>query len=175
MRTLVDLAGCEPEDDLERMLDDAHRRRLIDIERFEAYLATPFNRARSGTGPLREMVRFRDPNRAIESDLETALFRALRRFGLPLPVKQQWVRTRVGPRRIDFAYPKERIAIELDGFAAHSSWSAFEHDRVRQNELEELGWSVRRFTWTQVQNDPIGAAVTMGIALGLMPVRWKRL
>jgi hypothetical protein len=37
MRTLLDLAAVEGEDRLARLLDLAHRRRLVDLERFRAY------------------------------------------------------------------------------------------------------------------------------------------
>lgn len=169
MRTLLDQAAHIPDELLERALDDAHRRRLIDLKRFDRYLA---GRTRPGTPTLLQMVQLRDPEGAIGSDLETLLFRALRRAGLPLPVPQLQVRTPSGTRYIDFAYPDQLLAIELDGFANHGHRQAFEDDRIRQNDLEQLGWHFRRFTWTQVRSDPAQVAVTVGLALGLIPRRW---
>jgi hypothetical protein len=105
MRTVLDLAAVLPADVLERILDDVHRRSLIDLRRFVGYLALPANLHMAGSSELRGMVAVRDPDNAIESDLETLLFAALRRAGLPLPVPQHPVSTRRGLRYIDFAYP----------------------------------------------------------------------
>ena len=81
--------------------------------------------------------------------------------------------TRDGEKFIDFAYPDLGLAIELDGYADRANRVAFDGDRARQNVLEELGWSFRRFTWTQVREQPSGVACTVGLALGLRPVRWE--
>ena len=172
MRTLLDLAAVEREDRLARFLDLAHRRRLVDLERFRAYLAEPFAAARPGSGVLRAMVDARDPTAPIESDPETLLFEALRMGGVPLPQPQFWVTTRRRRCRIDFAYPQARVAIEIDSWTDHGTRSAFEADRARQNELVELGWTVVRFTWLQLTTAPVDVIVTVGAALGLVPTRW---
>jgi very-short-patch-repair endonuclease len=55
---------------------------------------------------------------------------------------------------VDVAFPDERVAIEIDGWAFHSDPAAFQKDRVRQNRLSLQGWQVLRFTWldlTQAQ------------------------
>ena len=174
MLTLLDLAGEIAEERLERYLDDMRRRGSISLDRLRIYLEQPENRRRPGSGVLREAVAIRDGSREIGSDLETLLFRAIRMAGLPLPVAQHPVRTRGGMRRIDFAYPHALVAIELDGFEEHGTRSAFESDRQRHNELEELGWRVLHFTWTRVRTDPFGVAFTIGTALGLVPKRWGK-
>ncbi len=173
MRTVLDLASCLDDLDLERLIDHAHRRRSIDLVRFNAFLDDDFARARPASGRLRELVRQRDPSRPIGSHLESALFAALRRAGLPQPIPQYPVETRKGLRRIDFAFPEQRLAIEADGFAPHGTREAFEEDRVRQNEIEELGWHFRRVTDRQLKRDPSEVVVTIGIALGMRPVRWR--
>lgn len=60
--------------------------------------------------------------------------------------------------RLDFADEKRKIAIEVDGRAFHSAGQAFVHDRVRQNRLMGLGWTVLRFTWEMLLHDPAGVA-----------------
>src|SRR5262249_30945006 len=47
----------------------------------------------------------------------------------------------------------QRVAIELDGFAYHSSRSAFIYDRVRQNDLIALGFTVLRFSHGAIRDD----------------------
>ena len=173
MRTLLDLAPFRPELTIERYLDSAHRRGLVAIRRFQTYLDEPTIRRRPRAGFLRELLSVRDPDRPIESDLETVLFAPLRVCGLPLPVPQYWVETRHGPKRIDFAYPDHKLALEADGWDIHGTPVAFEADRARQRDLEALGWHVFPFTWKQLRADPIGSACEVGLALGLHPIRWK--
>ena len=56
---------------------------------------------------------------------------------------------------LDYAYPAPRIALEVDGYGVHlRSRETFEHDRVRQNELEIAGWRVLRFTSHALRHEP---------------------
>ena len=173
MRTLLDLVPKREEETIERYLDNAHRRGLIAVRRFDRYLAEPRNAKRPGSALLRRLLAARDPDRPIDSDLETIFFRAVRGTGLPPPLPQHPVETLHGMRYIDFAYPDQHLAIEVDGYADRANREAFEYDRARQNDIEELGWAFRRFTWRMLRSDPTGVAITVGRALGLRPVRWK--
>lgn len=72
----------------------------------------------------------------------------------------------IGGRRfvIDIAFPHQRLAIEVDGYRYHSSPYAFQSDRSRQNALAGAGWTVLRFTWSDLVDDGaavIGAIVTL--------------
>jgi very-short-patch-repair endonuclease len=42
--------------------------------------------------------------------------------------------------------------VEVDGYAAHSSPTAFERDRCKDAELAELGIAVRRFSAKRVRD-----------------------
>jgi very-short-patch-repair endonuclease len=42
----------------------------------------------------------------------------------------------------------------VDGSAAHDDPHALYRDRLRQNELTALGWTVLRFTWADVVRSP---------------------
>jgi very-short-patch-repair endonuclease len=55
---------------------------------------------------------------------------------------------------VDIAFPAQRIAVEIDGWAFHSDQRAFQHDRGRQNWLALQGWQVFRFTWLDVTQHP---------------------
>lgn len=57
---------------------------------------------------------------------------------------------------LDFAWPAQRVAIEMDGRAHHSSDEAFERDRERQNQLHAAGWLLLRVTWRSLTADPPG-------------------
>jgi very-short-patch-repair endonuclease len=56
--------------------------------------------------------------------------------------------------RIDVAFPKQKIAIEVDGWAFHSDQEDFQQDRERQNNIALLGWQVLRFTWLDLTEYP---------------------
>ncbi|KAA0109245.1 type IV toxin-antitoxin system AbiEi family antitoxin domain-containing protein [Mycolicibacterium sp. P1-5] len=60
----------------------------------------------------------------------------------------------VGGYVIDIAFPHQRVAIEIDGWASHSDQAAFQNDRVRQNRLALQGWQVLRFTWLDLTQHP---------------------
>lgn len=46
----------------------------------------------------------------------------------------------------DFLDPVLRLIVEVDGYRTHSSRTAFQHDRVRQNVLVRHGYTVLRYT-----------------------------
>jgi very-short-patch-repair endonuclease len=55
---------------------------------------------------------------------------------------------------VDIAFPEQKVAIEVDGWAFHSDQQAFQHDRRRQNYLILHGWQVLRFTWLDLVEYP---------------------
>ena len=53
---------------------------------------------------------------------------------------------------LDWSYPELMIAFEMDGYGIHlRSLDAFEHDRLRRNELEIDGWRILNFTKRMVE------------------------
>ncbi|MCH9766263.1 MAG: DUF559 domain-containing protein [Actinomycetia bacterium] len=61
---------------------------------------------------------------------------------------------RVGGYRVDVGFPREKVAIEVDGFAFHSGAKEFQVDRTRQNRIVLLQWQVLRFTWLDLMEYP---------------------
>ena len=55
---------------------------------------------------------------------------------------------------VDVAFRAERLAIEVDGLAFHSAPDRFQRDRRRQNDVVGLGWTVLRFTWSDLVDRP---------------------
>lgn len=55
---------------------------------------------------------------------------------------------------IDVAFPVQRVAIEVDGWAWHVDADRFIDDRRRQNALVNLQWTVLRFTWHDLVGRP---------------------
>jgi very-short-patch-repair endonuclease len=56
--------------------------------------------------------------------------------------------------RVDVGFPKQKVAIEVDGLAFHSDSDDFHTDRVRQNAITLAGWQVLRFTWLDLTEYP---------------------
>ena len=99
--------------------------------------------------------------RADREHLEASYLQQVRALRLPPPIAE----FRFHPARmwrIDYAFLRERIAVELDGGTwlgsrgGHTGGSGFTRDREKQNELACAGWLVLRFTAEQVAS---GAAI----------------
>lgn len=61
----------------------------------------------------------------------------------------------IGRYRVDFAVPDEMIAIEIDGREFHrANIDQIVKDRERQREIEAQGWTVVRFTGSEVYQSP---------------------
>ena len=55
---------------------------------------------------------------------------------------------------LDIAFERQRLACEIDGREFHDTDDAFETDRERQNVIVLCGWTVLRFTWTMLTEQP---------------------
>lgn len=56
--------------------------------------------------------------------------------------------------KVDVVFGYERVAIETDGFAFHSSAADFQNDRERQNKIALADYQVLRFTWLDLTEHP---------------------
>lgn len=56
------------------------------------------------------------------------------------------------------AIDQKPVVVECDGFDYHSSRDQFASDRKRDRELSDAGFEVRRYSGTEIHNDPVGAA-----------------
>ena len=153
-RTLMDLGAVVSWETVETALDSALRGGLCSVARLTWRLDQANGRGKQGAGRLRELVQERAAKGATESALETRFLRIMKRAKLPEAIRQHPIRD--GGRliaRVDFAYPHLKVAVEVDGYSFHSSRSAFQKDRARDNSLQALGWKVLRFTSRDL-NDP---------------------
>jgi very-short-patch-repair endonuclease len=174
-RTLLDLAAVEPEDVIERCLDDALRRRLVSLPFIGRWLEDPRRKHRPGARVLRRLVDARATVGATESPLETRVLRVLRTAGLPVPALQYVVRDRGRfIARLDFAYPEERVAIEADGYRYHDGRREFDAERARGNLIQAMGWRVLRITSKHLEEDPDRVVAWVRRALGLTTSRDAR-
>lgn len=79
----------------------------------------------------------------------------------------------VGDRtyRLDFLLTgsRVRVAVELDGFAFHSSKAAFVYDRMRQNDVTSLGYVVLRFSYEAIRDHTARCVAQLQAVLGSDP------
>lgn len=167
-RTLIDLAAIIEPPKLEVAYDDAVRRKLVNAALIERRLAEIGRKGRPGVRTLMEIIQSRRPDRrGPESPAETRFLPLLKEAGLPTPQCQYEVRDEDGRivARIDFAYPDKKIAFEIDGYAYHSSKSAWVHDRKRRNRLTAMGWLIIHVTWSDLDH-PAELMATIRKAFG---------
>jgi very-short-patch-repair endonuclease len=55
---------------------------------------------------------------------------------------------------IDLAFPAQKVAVEVDGWAWHVDAERFRADRRKQNALVRDGWDPLRFTWHELDGQP---------------------
>jgi Protein of unknown function (DUF559) len=112
--------------------------------------------------------------RPAESVLEFRFHIGPARHGLPAYCYQYEVR--VGRKRyfIDFAYPEVMLAIEVDGYQQRASAESLAYDNNRANQLVLAGWTILRFGWERVGNDPAGVAAEILLKLGQLGFAFPR-
>ena len=82
---------------------------------------------------------------------------------LPVTVRRQKV---IGNYIADFYYAKEKLIIELDGLQ-HGKPAHSEHDRVRTEFLESLGYKVVRYSNYEIDHNFSGVCKDILKQMGL--------
>lgn len=162
-RTLVDLSASLPTKELEKVLDLCLRRRMVTIPRM---LWTPTRlgtRGRRGSHVLEALVAERVGDKGQrESELEDDVARIIRRAKLKPPIPQYPIK---GVGRVDFYWPDENVIVECDGFEYHQDREAFDKDRLRWDDLGDLGYRVIVVTHTMANKTPNAVATRIRRAL----------
>jgi len=132
------------------LLDDAVRRRWVTVDMVaEAHRCLSPGRGSA----IRSRILTAAEGGAI-SEAERLLHRNLRAEGI-----RGWranVPVRLGPvnRTGDVVFEEIRLLVEVDGFAFHTDHERYQEDRLRQNEFAVAGWTVLRFTWWTLTQEP---------------------
>ncbi len=71
-------------------------------------------------------------------------------YELPQPVANATVEGFL----VDFFWPDKKLIVEADSYTYHSMPGAFERDRERDQQLTLAGYTVVRFTYSQVARQP---------------------
>jgi hypothetical protein len=118
--------------------------------RAELWRAAVAQAGRRGIVAVRDVIPLAD-GRA-ESPMESEARLAMIDGGLPVPELQYEIIDGNGERRrIDFAWPDERVAVEYDGLDWHSGPDAMRRDRKRAAALLDVGWVVIAIVFDDVR------------------------
>jgi len=144
VQTLIDLATELPSPRVERAVNEADKRDLIDPEALRTALDE--HAGEPGAKPLRGLLDKRT-FRLSDSDLET-LFRPIAlEAGLPLPLTKEIV----NGWEVDFYFPDLGLVIETDGLQYHRTPSTQVRDARRDRAHALAGMTPLRFTHYEIK------------------------
>ena len=89
------------------------------------------------------------------NELEEGFLALSDEAGLPRPLVNAWVPLPIpaGGIEVDFLWPAASLVVEVDGGKIHSRRRKLERDYDKNLLLDAAGFTVKRFTWRQVQYD----------------------
>jgi hypothetical protein len=118
-KTLLDLGEVVRPPLVEEALESALRMKLTSIRELNEVVEVMGGSGKGGTATLRKLLDERpDGIAATESRLEVRVERLLKAAGLAPDRRQFEIRDEAGfVARVDFAYPREKVAIEADGYS----------------------------------------------------------
>jgi very-short-patch-repair endonuclease len=156
-RTMLDLAATRPEREVERAWNEMevreHKDRLSVPRLLERYPG------RKGSVLLARLANREELSVGItRNDFEEAFLALIDRHHLPRPRMNAHVRLRGRFYEIDCFWERERVAIELDGGAAHKTAKAFNDDRERDRILTAERFTTTRVTWHHLHHTPTEVA-----------------
>jgi hypothetical protein len=165
-RTLLDLGGVVDLRQLERACDRAEALELFDLAAVHDVLARhPFRR---GSRALRLVLATHAiGNTLTESELEERFLHFCARRRLPRPECSVALALPHGEKTtVDILWRRQRLVVEMDGWATHRTRLAFEHDRERDARLAVAGYRCVRLTWRRLHADPAAVASQLRALLG---------
>jgi len=165
-RTIFDLAATEPVDVVENLLREMEFLELRDrlslrdlVNRYPGKRGV--RKVRSALERLEE-----EPVGRKRSKLEERFAPFLRHHRLPLPRFNDWIRLGDKNFQVDCHWPGTGQIVELDGWKAHRTRTAFRDDRARDRRLRVAGYSVTHITWSQLDDEPEAVAADLRALLG---------
>ncbi len=154
-RMAVDLGGVVAYPSYRAAIESVIGDGRVSWEQLAQALMVHARAGRTGVGALR---RFLEANMGKELDasaLERAFFGLCPDSSLPVPERQVSIYDDEGfIARVDFAYTRWKVVIELDSRTFHLRSESFESDRAKRNRLVAAGWTVLEITWDAVMRNP---------------------
>lgn len=168
-RTMLDLAATRKEREVERAWNE------MEVREYRVRLTVPDLLARypgrKGTLLLARLASGETPPVGItRNELEERFLALVDRFELPRPRMNAHLAVRGGFYEIDCLWEDRKVAVELDGGAAHGTKRAFEKDRERDRILTAEGYTTARLTWRQITEAPAAVATDLRLILTPYPL-----
>jgi predicted transcriptional regulator of viral defense system/very-short-patch-repair endonuclease len=162
-RALVDLAEVLSHQALMKALGKAERQGKLDVVGIEQALARVRGR-RGGSGAklraaLAELAAA--GTTMTRSALEDRFLCLLDAHDLPRPATNRHIAGYEG----DAVWTTARLVVELDGWDAHKTRRAFQHDRAKGNAIQAAGYVLLRFTHDDVARRPNEVAAQIAARL----------
>jgi very-short-patch-repair endonuclease len=148
-RTICDLAATEPLRDVESALAEARVHRLATDRQINAVIQRA--PTRPGASIIRKLLEQEDDTGYTSSKAERLLRDLIAKANLERPLFNEPLLGYV----VDALWPRQRLIVEVDGYAYHRHRAAFERDRARDQQLIAAGYRVIRITWIQLRDRPI--------------------
>ncbi len=159
-QALLDYAATAPAERVRRALAEAEYLDLLDFGAVEQMLG----RGRPGSRVLRTALRRHQPAYAkTRSELENAFLGLCEDRGIPIPavnvILEGWL--------VDAVWFDRRVVAELDGQRGHRTPAQLERDHTRDLQLRAAGFTVVRYTWTQITKQAHLVSADLRRLLGL--------
>lgn len=139
-RAVLEIAATGTARDLARAIDEGLAHGLFTPRELRDVLDR--NRPCRGAARLAAILGDGTAIATSRSRTEKRLLRLLRDAGLPLPETN----VKFGRFELDFFWPRERLAVELDSYSFHRGPGAFSRDREKDLLLRDAGIDGLRFT-----------------------------
>lgn len=169
-RTICDLGLIFPESEVMRILRHAVATGFVsrrDVLKMRIRIGKQGRNGAGITGRcLESLPEFAEET---ESGLEVRFLEMCEKWKVPRPHLQHLVVAQGRRYRLDFAYPLQRVFVEVDGVASHSAPEQIAKDGGRQNDLVAAGWQPIRFDYLQLKHSPSRCAQTILQILNLWP------
>jgi very-short-patch-repair endonuclease len=162
-RTMIDYAGSADIDETGRALGEMRVLGLVRDSELQAAMAR--SPRRKGVGRLRQMLSRQGGPAFTRSEAERRLLELIAAAELPPPQSN----ARVLGYEVDAFWRRQRLVVEVDGYAFHGHRQAFEHDRRRDQTLTAAGYKVIRVTWRQLESEALAVVARIAQALGGAP------
>jgi hypothetical protein len=137
---------------LRRSFEEADRLRLLEMRQLEALCER--SRGRRGLRALVPLIEAAREPITTASPLEDRFAEFCEEQSLPMPTTNVLL---LG-YEVDALWARQRLVVEMDGFAFHRHRAAFERDRARDAELIAAGYRVVRLTHRRLHDYPEAVA-----------------
>jgi very-short-patch-repair endonuclease len=147
-RLLIELAPVEKRSELDRLITQCVRKRILDLRAIEGALAR--HTRRPGVAKLKQALRAYRPHRDRHSDLERTFDKLIKGTAVPPPqtniVLDGW--------ELDCYWPEAGLVVELDGRDYHTAVRDMEKDKLKDSRLLLKGIRTMRVTELRLELEP---------------------